>query len=89
MTDSYQALFNDYIFIGGANCVIDAVKNEDLQIILDLRVESNEGVWHEDDRARWVHIPLVDKVEGQEDLLQEAINVVVNAYQQKQKVLIH
>lgn len=67
---NYQALFNHAIYIGGANCVIDAVKNEDLQIILDLRAESNESVWHEDDRARWVHIPLVDKLEGQEGPLQ-------------------
>ncbi len=85
----YQTLFGESIFIGGASCVVDAVNNENIDIILDLRAETIASEWKENNNVKWVHIPLVGNKDGQEALLKQAINTALNAFNENQKVLIH
>jgi protein-tyrosine phosphatase len=89
MTKNYQALFEDRIFFGGAADVEDMVKNEGVEIVVDLRGEATECAYP-DANVEWIQVPLGDNAEGPQDVLfQQAINHVVEAYRSGKKVGFH
>ncbi|NOV03647.1 protein-tyrosine phosphatase family protein [Paenibacillus planticolens] len=89
MHKNYQALVEDSIFFGGASDVEDMVKNENVEVIVDLRGEATECAYPTD-RVEWVQVPLGDNADGPQDqLFQQAINHVVEAYKSGKKVGFH
>ncbi|WP_321166503.1 dual specificity protein phosphatase family protein [Paenibacillus sp. Soil766] len=89
MPKNYQSLIDDKIFFGGASDVADMVKNEVVEVIVDLRGEATECA-DPNAKVEWIKIPLGDNAEGQQDeLFQKAIHHVVEAYQSGKKVGFH
>lgn len=85
MANEYQALLNS-MFVCGLKDVDTVIKNEGIDVVLDLRAEAQEG--HEDHVER-IKIPLEDGIENQTQLLKQAIQYAVRAYHQGNKVLLH
>lgn len=89
MQKNYQALIEDRIFLGGASDVEDMVKNENVEVIVDLRGEATECAYPAGD-VKWIQVALGDNAEGPQDqLFQQAIDHVVDAYQSGKKVGFH
>jgi len=66
------------------------VNDEKCDVIIDLRAEATECPYPEAN-ARWIKVPLQDNSQepGQEQVIQQAIEEVVNAYQNGHKVGLH
>lgn len=84
-TKNYQELIEHGIFIGGADDAVEVMKNEKVDVIVDLRAESATT---SSDSNR-IHSPLVDGAEQQDESVKEAINLVVNTYNDGKKVFFH
>ncbi|MDR6553983.1 dual specificity protein phosphatase family protein [Paenibacillus qinlingensis] len=89
MAKNYQALHEDKIFFGGAADVEDMVKNEGVEVVVDLRGEATERAYP-GANVEWIQVPLGDNAEGPQDVLfQQAISHVVEAYRAGKKVGFH
>ncbi|KRE50044.1 dual specificity protein phosphatase family protein [Paenibacillus sp. Soil724D2] len=89
MQKNYQALVEDKIYFGGASDVEDMVKNEGVEVVVDLRGEATECAYPTGN-VEWLQVPLGDNAEGPQDqLFQQAINHVVEAYRGGKKVGFH
>ncbi|MGO4496226.1 dual specificity protein phosphatase family protein [Paenibacillus sp. 2RAB27] len=89
MEKNYQALVDDKIFFGGAADVEAMVKNENVEVVVDLRGEATECAYPTDG-VEWLQVPLGDNAEDPQDqLFQQAINYVVEAYKSGKKVGFH
>ncbi|OAB39943.1 protein tyrosine phosphatase [Paenibacillus macquariensis subsp. defensor] len=89
MQKNYQALIEDRIFFGGASDVEDMVKNEGIEVVVDLRGEAIECAYPVKG-VQWVQVPLGDNAVGPQDqLFKQAINHVVEAYNNGKKVAFH
>ncbi|MDQ0873106.1 protein-tyrosine phosphatase [Paenibacillus sp. V4I3] len=89
MPKNYQALIEDKIYFGGASDVEDMVKNENVEVIVDLRGEATECAFPAGN-VEWIQVPLGDNAEGPQDqLFQQAIDHVVEAYKSGKKVGFH
>lgn len=89
MPKNYQALIEDKIFFGGASDVEDMVKNENVEVIVDLRGEATECAFPAGN-VEWIQVLLGDNAEGPQDqLFQQAIDHVVEAYKSGKKVGFH
>jgi hypothetical protein len=87
MQKNYQALIEDKIFFGGASDVEDMVKNEHVEVIVDLRGEATECAYPSAN-LEWLQVPLGDNAEAPQDqLFQQAINYVVEAYRNGKKLV--
>jgi len=84
-TKSYQELIGDRIFIGGADDAVEVMKNEKVDVIVDLRAESANT---SSDSNR-IHCPIIDDTDQQDESVNEAINLVVNSYNDGKKVFFH
>lgn len=86
---NYQALIEDKIFFGGAADVEAMVKNEGVEVVVDLRGEAT-GCAYPDAGVEWIQIPLGDNATAsQEKLFKKAIDEVVGAYKAGKKVAFH
>lgn len=86
---TYQALIDDRIYFGGAKDVPAMVENEGIEVVVDLREES-QACESSDPSVTWVKIPLGDNAtEPEHTLFAQAIKAVVSAYQQGNKVAFH
>lgn len=81
---SYQSLMEN-VFIGGADQVKEAHTNEDLDVIIDLRAETDNL---EDNLPR-IHMPIVDDAAKQDESVKAAIEYVVQAQKEGKKVYFH
>lgn len=85
----YHALHEDKIFMGGAADVEAMVKNEDIDVVVDLRGEAAEKAYLEGD-YRWIPVQLADHAEySQEEGFTQAIQAVTDAYKENKKVAFH
>ncbi|SDX72038.1 dual specificity protein phosphatase family protein [Paenibacillus sp. CF384] len=85
----YHNLHDNMIFMGGAADVEAMVKNEGVEVIVDLRAEAIECAYPEAD-VMWIQVPLEDNTEDlEEELFKEAINHVLEAYKGGKKVGFH
>jgi protein-tyrosine phosphatase len=82
---NYQALIKDRIYIGGADDVKDVMENEKVDVIFDLRAEAPT----ESSDFNRIHSPIVDEQENQEESVKNAIDNVVGAYHEGEKVYFH
>jgi len=86
MSEAYQQLVKNRIFIGGAADAQTAVENEGIDVVFDLRAEAEDG----DENYTRVHAPIVDdSTEHQDESIQDAIDGVVTAYEEGKKVFFH
>ncbi len=86
---SYQSLHENCIFFGGASDVETMIKEEGIQVIVDLRGEATACADPEAD-VEWIQIPLGDNtLESQDVLFKQAIDQVVSAYHDGKKVALH
>jgi protein-tyrosine phosphatase len=86
---AYQALIADRIYFGGAKDVPAMVENDKIQVVVDLREES-QACESSDPALTWIKIPLGDNATEPEDkLFAQAIQAVVSAYRQNKKVAFH
>ena len=86
---AYQALIADRIYFGGAKDVVAMVENDKIQVVVDLRAES-QACESSDASVTWIKIPLGDNAtEPEQPLFAQAIQAVVSAYQQNKKVAFH
>jgi protein-tyrosine phosphatase len=86
---AYQALIADRIYFGGAKDVPAMVENDKIQVVVDLREES-QACESSATSVTWVKIPLGDNATEPEDkLFAQAIQAVVSAYRQNKKVAFH
>ncbi len=89
MDKTYQALHEDKIYMGGAADVEAMVKQEGVQVIVDLREEAT-GCAYPDSNVSWIKIGIGDHAESpQEDLFRQAIDQVVETYRDGKKVGFH
>ncbi|TMV45171.1 protein tyrosine phosphatase [Paenibacillus mesophilus] len=86
---NYQALVPDQIFMGAAADLEAMVKNEGIEIVVDLRGEATESAYPSPE-VKWIQIPLTDQSSiPQEEAFRTAIQAVTDAYQQNKKVAFH
>ncbi|SEN79954.1 thioredoxin reductase (NADPH) [Mesobacillus persicus] len=82
---NYQALVKDRIFIGGADDAKTVVENEKAEVTFDLRAEAPT----EPADYNRVHSPIVDDEAGQEESIKNAIDRLMNAYNEGKIVYFH
>lgn len=86
MSEAYQQLVKDRIFIGGAADAKTAVENEGIDVVFDLRAEAGDS----DESYTCIHAPIVDgSTEQQDESIQEAVDGVVTAYEEGKKIFFH
>ncbi len=79
----YHELIKDRIYIGGADDVIEMMKNENADVIFDLRAEAPETNYER------IHSPIVDDAKKQDESIKQSIEHVVSAYNEGKKVYFH
>jgi protein-tyrosine phosphatase len=85
----YHALVEDRIFFGGARDVEAMIKNEQVEVIIDLRAETTKSAYPSR-HVEWIQIPLGDDSPVvTERLFKSAIDQVVEAYRAGKKVGFH
>ncbi|MGK9250732.1 protein-tyrosine phosphatase family protein [Paenibacillus humicus] len=86
---NYHALIPDKIFMGAATDVESMVKNEGIDVIVDLRGEATECAYPTAN-AKWIRIPLADHAAmPQVKAFEQAIQAVTEAFHQNKKVAFH
>ncbi|WP_342527352.1 dual specificity protein phosphatase family protein [Chryseomicrobium sp. FSL W7-1435] len=86
MSNDYQELVKDRIFIGGAADAKEAVDREQINVVVDLRAEVTEGEYE----YLRIHSPIVDDSDEQQDeSVKKAIDQVVDAYNDDKKIYFH
>jgi thioredoxin reductase (NADPH) len=86
---SYQALHDGRIFFGAAADVEQMFKEEQIDVVVDLRGEATACAYPSE-QLEWVQIPLGDNnPEPQDALFKQAIEQVVDFYRQGKKVAFH
>jgi protein-tyrosine phosphatase len=89
VSGNYHALVEDRIFFGGARDVEAMIKNEDVDVIIDLRAEATQCAYPSAD-TEWIQVPLGDNSPiVTEQLFKKAIDEVVGAYKAGKKVGFH
>lgn len=84
MDKNYQELFNNQIFFGGAADAKDAIVNEQIDIVIDLRVAEPEKVEY-----TRIHAPIADEEKDVVPSIQYAVGEVMKAYHDGKKVFFH
>jgi protein-tyrosine phosphatase len=82
---NYQALVKERLFIGGADDAKEVMEKENVDVVVDLRAEAPT----EDVSYNRIHSPIVDDAGGQEESIKKAVESVMNAYNEGQKVYFH
>ena len=83
-TKTYQSLVDDRIFIGGVSDVPNAIENEQIDVVYDLRAEVSAS---SSDISK--HQPIVDDGEFQDESIRTGVKQIVQDYQDGKKVFFH
>lgn len=83
---SYQS-FLEGLFICGVTDVPTVINNEKATLIVDVRAEATQSAGPEN--AHWVKVPLESGKTNQAQLLEEAIDQLVQAYRKGEKAVLH
>ncbi|MFZ3590247.1 protein-tyrosine phosphatase family protein [Bacillus sp. DJP31] len=85
MVKNYHELIKGRIFIGGADDIDALLSNERIDTVYDLRAEATPGEYS----YNRVHLPIVDDADQQDDSVKQAINEVINQYNDGKNVYFH
>ena len=89
VSGNYHALVEDRIFFGGARDVEAMIKNEKVDVIVDLRGEATQSAYPSP-LTEWIKVALGDNSPlVTEQLFKQAIEEVVGAYKAGKKVGFH
>lgn len=89
MEKKYHALVEDRIFMGGAEDVEQMIRNEQVEVVVDLR-EEVEACAFPAANVEWIQVPIGDNADTpQEMLFEQAISHVTTAYHAGKKVAFH
>ncbi|MEV5025726.1 protein-tyrosine phosphatase family protein [Paenibacillus sp. LPE1-1-1.1] len=89
MNKAYHELIPGRIYMGGAQDVQTMVDNEGVEVVVDLREESEQCAAVGED-LKWIKVPLGDEANvPQEELLHSAIKAVAASYKEGKKVAFH
>src|SRR5665647_1468548 len=89
VSGNYHALVEDRIFFGGARDVEAMIKNEKVDVIVDLRGEATQSAYSSP-LTEWIKVALGDNSPlVTEQLFKQAIEEVVGAYKAGKKVGFH
>ena len=83
-TKTYQSLVDDRIFIGGVTDVPNAIENEQIDVVYDLRAEVSAS---SSDISK--HQPIVDDGEFQDESIRTGVKQIVQDYQDGKKIFFH
>lgn len=83
-TKTYQSLVENRIFIGGVTDVPEAIENEKIDVVYDLRAEVSAS---SSDISK--HQPIVDDGEFQDESIRNGVKQIVQDYQDGKKVFFH
>ncbi|MBU0903740.1 MAG: dual specificity protein phosphatase family protein [Planococcaceae bacterium] len=83
-TKTYQSLVDDRIFIGGVTDVPNAIENEQIDVVYDLRAEVSAS---SSDISK--HQPIVDDGDFQDESIRNGVKQIVQDYQDGKKVFFH
>lgn len=83
-TKTYQSLVDNRIFIGGVTDVPEAIENEQIDVVYDLRAEVSAS---SSDISK--HQPIVDDGEFQDESIRTGVKQIVQDYQDGKKVFFH
>lgn len=81
---TYQSLVDDRIFIGGVSDVPNAIENEQIDVVYDLRAEVSAS---SSDISK--HQPIVDDGDFQDESIRTGVKQIVQDYQDGKKVFFH
>ncbi|WP_199615078.1 protein-tyrosine phosphatase family protein [Paenibacillus alkalitolerans] len=85
----YQALVGEQIFFGGANDVEQMIKDDNCEIIVDLRAEAEQCAYPAGG-VQWIKIPIGDDSgENLDELFKDAVDAITTAYSDNKKVGFH
>ncbi|MGG0656124.1 protein-tyrosine phosphatase family protein [Rummeliibacillus pycnus] len=84
MEKNYQELVKNRIFFGGAADAEAAIANENIDVVIDLRVAEPGKV-----NYTRIHAPLADEEAEIVPSIKNAVNEVMNAYHDDKKVFFH
>ncbi|WP_102693339.1 protein-tyrosine phosphatase family protein [Rummeliibacillus pycnus] len=84
MNKNYQELVKNRIFFGGVADVESAIANENVDVVIDLRVAEPEEV-----NYLRIHAPIADEEAEIIPSIQHAVYEVMNAYRDGKKVFFH
>ncbi|MDB5052964.1 MAG: protein tyrosine phosphatase [Bacilli bacterium] len=86
---SYQSLHENKIFVGGSADVEAMIKNENIDVIVDLRAEATKMAYPSE-TTQWIQVPIGDDSPQTEEILfKKAIDEVVSAYKAGKTVGFH
>jgi len=89
MPHEYDELIPGSIYMGAAADISEAVSNEGIQTVVDLRHESQRCA-SDAEGVNWIKVPLGDNSPTAEaELFDEAINHVIAEYRAGRKVMFH
>jgi len=83
----YNELVKNRIFFGGANDVPDILKEKEIDLVIDLRSETDESM--KNTKHEKVHLPILDDTENQDESVKKAIDRVTKAYNEGKNVFFH
>lgn len=84
MEKNYQELVNNQIFFGGAADAEAAIVNENIDVVIDLRLAESGEV-----NYTRIHVPIADEEAEIAPSIEHAISEVMKAYHNGKKVFFH
>jgi len=84
---NYNELVNGRIFIGGADDTRDALNEKDIDVVVDLRSETDQS--NEHNQHQTIHQPVLDDTEDQDETVKKAVDRVMEAYNEGKNVFFH
>jgi len=84
----FNTLIPSRIYIGSENDAQNMIDIANCDVIIDLREEADGPAFYSPS-AEWVHIGLKDHITGQEEQVNQAIQKVIDLYQQGRNIGIH
>ncbi|ASA19876.1 protein-tyrosine phosphatase family protein [Paenibacillus donghaensis] len=85
---NYHALIEDKVYIGGENALLEALQEQEITDVFDLRDTGTRAEGFPDDVTRH-HYPIVEDTSGQENSVRAAIQAIKEAVNQGKSVYFH
>lgn len=82
---SYKELIPNRIFIGGIDAIDELLTNEEIDVIYDLRANVNGPLAS----GKSIHKPLFDDAPEQDASIKDAVDSVIQAYNEGKNVYFH
>lgn len=81
----YDELIAGRVYFGGADDAANAVREKEIEKVIDLRVNAREDKVN----YSYIHKPIADESDETPQSIKAGVNEVINAYQAGEKVYFH